>query len=540
MNRIIVYSGGFDSLCLLHDILEIQNEEDKVTLLYFNYGQKNLEQELRVVNNVANKFNVGLKVMAIPNFSWSDSSLVSGSDDKNNQYIPMRNVIFLSYALSYAETIKAQEIYFGFINPGEGEYYTDTSPEFVEWANSFALTQGISVVAPLIDYTKDELIDYIFDYKISKDDFFSCNVPIDGKPCGVCGDCVDVNDLYNEVLVKEPLNILIESGFDYKNPEVKEKLYSLDIPVTSAKLFINNSCNAKCKHCYMDHLSRKADIDVYKAIDTLVAEGVTYIDFFGKEPLVNREVFDYAHYIRNEYPEVTYAMITNGLNLEEYKDLVVEYFEDITISLEGFDPLSRPLPEGLQKTIKYLVSKGVSIQISLDLLKSNYYGIIPTIKKLNKLGVSSVYVKPIFKIGVTTDESIFVNATELGNLIIDLAELNQELDVEIIFEMKQPHLDMLREEFSELYQEVIEDIEYNRDYVFRGMTLELEFYCSRYQGGVTISPYGHVLGCGFEMSLPYESQAKMGHVNNLFESIKEGKRKHCYLKNNCKNSCYFS
>lgn len=536
MNRIVVYSGGFDSLCLLYDLMEDKQDEDTVSLLYFNYGQKNVKEELRVVNKVANKFNIELNVIELPKFNWSESSLVSGNNDVFNQYVPMRNVIFLSYALSLAESKGANEIYFAFINPGGEEYYTDTSPEFIQWANEFSLKQGISVVAPFIDDTKIQLVNYIGDYNISKDDFFSCNVPKeDGTPCNICGDCLQINELYNLNGYKQVINILSDYDFDFTCPEVKEHLYSLDIPITSAKLFINNSCNAKCEHCYLDHLSKKADLDVLECIDILASKGIDDIDFFGKEVLVDKNIFTYTEYLRNKYPHINYTMITNGLNLEKYKSEVIEYFKSVTISLEDFNPISRPLPNGLEETIKDLVSKGVDIQISLDLLKSNYTGVISTIKKLETLGVSSVYVKPIFKIG-RTDETLLINAEELTSMLNKLAELNSKLNLDIVFEMKQPHLLMLD---KETYKELTESIKENEEFIYRDMALDLEFFCNRYFGCVTISPYGHILGCGYESALPYETQSKMGHITNFDESVKDGKRKHCFQKNNCKNSCYF-
>lgn len=537
MKSIVVYSGGFDSYCLLNDLL-VENEPKDLHLVYFNYGQRNLEMELECVKRVSEKKGVEYSVIDLPKFTWAKSSCLG---EEGEEYVPVRNLIFGSFVISIAEALHANSVYFAFINPGEDvEYYCDTSPKFITWLNEFTIERGISVNAPLITYTKEQLVDYILDYDITREDFFSCNTPVDGKPCGKCADCTTIDYMFEEAKCCEPFKILSDSGFNFTDPEVKEKLYSLDVPVREAKLYINNVCNARCSHCYLSHLPEKSSLDICEVIDILAEYGITYIDFFGKETLVNDKVFSYIRYLKDNYPHIDYGMITNGININKYKEELVKYVPELSISLESFNPISRPLPKDLKGDISYLVNHGVEVSISLDLMTSNYNEILDIVRTLDSWGVATVYIKPIFEIGETKDKSIFVSPKQMRVLIEQLVRINRKLDCNIIFEMKQPHLIGLRDNEPTFYEELIEEIIDNGEYVYKDLRLDLEFYCRRYQEVIAISPHGNVLGCGYEMSLPKKSQERLGNVKNLAEVIKEGKKKHYYLKNNEKNTCYFA
>ena len=91
---IALNSGGFDSVVMLHRLVIDDNKD--VISLFFNYGQRNSAKERECARKVAN--NLGLEHIEIdlPPINWSASSLYDSTQDSTNQYIEMRNLIFIS------------------------------------------------------------------------------------------------------------------------------------------------------------------------------------------------------------------------------------------------------------------------------------------------------------------------------------------------------------------------------------------------------------------------------------------------------------
>lgn len=111
---LLLLSGGIDSATLL---AKLKSEGYQITALSFHYGQKH-SVELNYAKELANKYELKEHlILDIPNESFSGSALVNKTinptkfnDYKNlpteevNSYVPFRNIIFLSFALSIAES----------------------------------------------------------------------------------------------------------------------------------------------------------------------------------------------------------------------------------------------------------------------------------------------------------------------------------------------------------------------------------------------------------------------------------------------------
>lgn len=199
MSRAVVLnSGGFDSIVLINYLHTILGEEN-LHSLHFLYGANNEKQQLRCVNKVCEKLGIVNKVIKLPPIDWTASNFFTDSDyEVKSQYLEYRNLIFLSYALSYAEAIKADKIYLAFLN---NSHYPDTSPAFLQALNSFCQPEsGISIDAPFIFDSKFRL-GHIANYLgITSEDYFSCDKPTpEGKPCGECLDCETLKDVEETV-----------------------------------------------------------------------------------------------------------------------------------------------------------------------------------------------------------------------------------------------------------------------------------------------------------------------------------------------------
>ena len=191
---VVLNSGGFDSVVLLHYLKRIQGEND-LHSLHFLYGAKNEKQQLSRVDKVCKDLNIPNKVISLPKIDWSSHQFFEDNDHSyENNYLEYRNLIFLSYALSYAEAIKADKVYIALLNHN---IYPDTTIDFLRGINSFSEINGISVDAPFIFDNKTRLGHIASYLGLNSSDYFSCDYPKEGNPCGVCPDCVALEEIRN-------------------------------------------------------------------------------------------------------------------------------------------------------------------------------------------------------------------------------------------------------------------------------------------------------------------------------------------------------
>ena len=199
MSKIVVLnSGGFDSVVLMEYLHFIQ-EENEIYSLHFLYGANNEKQQLECVNKVCEKVGAVNKVIQLPPIDWTQSKFFNdGEYTASSQYLEYRNLIFLSYALSYAEAIGANKIYVAFLNHND---YPDTTIEFLQGLNSFCEpASGIVIDAPFIFDNKLRLGHIAKYLGIKENEYFSCDYPHnDGTPCGVCSDCKALKEIFNKI-----------------------------------------------------------------------------------------------------------------------------------------------------------------------------------------------------------------------------------------------------------------------------------------------------------------------------------------------------
>ena len=206
MRKVLVLaSGGLDSTVV---VALYKNLGYDVHLLYLPYGNINEKAETERLLKIREKFGIPAENTLVVklNLNYSNSSCIH--KDGTNPYVEMRNLIFLSYAISVAEAKGIDLVAVGFISVPAG--YPDTTEQFIHDINNLALNaSGIGVVAPL------HHLDKIGVYKLGKKlgvnllDTFSCNVSND-KPCGECYDCLDIKNIIKKVGVPDQDNPFIQ------------------------------------------------------------------------------------------------------------------------------------------------------------------------------------------------------------------------------------------------------------------------------------------------------------------------------------------
>jgi 7-cyano-7-deazaguanine synthase len=129
-------------------------------------------------------------------------------------YVPARNTVFLSFALAWAETLVAQDIYIG-VNALDYSGYPDCRPEYIEAYEKMANlatragvegTQRLEIHTPLIKLTKAEIIRRGLALGVDFALTSSCYDPAPtGAPCGACDSCLLRAKGFAESGVPDPL-----------------------------------------------------------------------------------------------------------------------------------------------------------------------------------------------------------------------------------------------------------------------------------------------------------------------------------------------
>lgn len=199
---VILLSGGLDSATTL---FYAQKKGYKIFCLIFDYGQRHRKEILQAVK-LARAMKSEYKIVKI-RLPWGGSALIDKkiSLPKNRQnipkeipvtYVPARNIIFLSFAASYAETVGASTIFIG-ANAVDYSGYPDCRPEFYQ-AFQLAMKCGlktgvtgkpIKIQTPLIRKSKADIIRLGRRLKVPYELTWSCYSG-GKKPCGVCDSCL--------------------------------------------------------------------------------------------------------------------------------------------------------------------------------------------------------------------------------------------------------------------------------------------------------------------------------------------------------------
>ena len=204
---IILLSGGVDS----STTLAIAREEGYETYaLSFRYGQRH-DREILAAQNVAEYFGVKKHiVLDIDLKSFGGSALTDDIPVPKNRgalemsdhipvtYVPARNTIFLSFALAWAEVLKAHDIFIG-VNALDYSGYPDCRPEYIETYEkmaNLATKAGVEGTAfkihtPLINMTKAEIIQTGLGLGVDYSLTTTCYDPSSvGAACGECDACI--------------------------------------------------------------------------------------------------------------------------------------------------------------------------------------------------------------------------------------------------------------------------------------------------------------------------------------------------------------
>lgn len=216
---VVLLSGGLDSAVTLYYAL---NKGFICHGLIFDYGQRHrreIDSAKRLVLSAGLRYRL-LKI----DLPWKGSSLLDHSmslrkkppvcfsgQDIPATYVPARNLIFLSFAISFAEAEDCQAIFIG-AHSQDYSGYPDCRPEFylalqkVVEVGTKAAVEGkkIKILTPLLHMDKAKIIKLGLRLKVPFEYTWSC---YQGKsmPCGRCDSCFYRAKGFEEVGLEDPL-----------------------------------------------------------------------------------------------------------------------------------------------------------------------------------------------------------------------------------------------------------------------------------------------------------------------------------------------
>ena len=215
---IVLVSGGMDS-CVT---AAIANENYRLALLPVNYSQRTESRELQAFRNIALFYKIPEDRILISNIDYlskiGGSSLTDMRMDVQDaqlyskeiptSYVPFRNTLFLTIAVSWGEVIGAKKIFIGAVeqdSPG----YPDCRPSYYKTFNELIKvgtkpTTHIEVETPLIRKSKSEIVKMGISLNAPFHLSWSCYKNTD-KACGMCHSCFLRLKAFKEAEVIDPI-----------------------------------------------------------------------------------------------------------------------------------------------------------------------------------------------------------------------------------------------------------------------------------------------------------------------------------------------
>jgi len=199
MTVISLVSGGIDSLVMAKIIEE---EGEKQIPLFIDYGQLAKEREWEACKKT-------LKICNLPepikvDLNGYGKLMPTGITDTaqdiiKNAFLPGRNLLFLVVGSSYAHFKGINKVAIGLLSE-ESHLFPDQTEKFIVNANfaiNSALDDNITIVTPLITFSKKDVLKLAKHFKIPLYETYSCHSgqKIYCRKCISCKELLETNEI---------------------------------------------------------------------------------------------------------------------------------------------------------------------------------------------------------------------------------------------------------------------------------------------------------------------------------------------------------
>ena len=221
---VVVLSGGMDSTIAARLAVEKYGAHNVHALSFFYKQKQSIELDLAKAN--ASKLGLASHILVDISFLGDMVRGISANVEGGlamptikdilgvptpASYVPNRNMIMLSIATSYAETVDAQLVITGLQAQDEYSYF-DTTQRFVDAINA-VLSQmrqrKVQVFAPFISLNKSDEIKELLSWDGSVDllaGTITCYNPNEaGESCGACPSCAERIMAFMRAGIQDPI-----------------------------------------------------------------------------------------------------------------------------------------------------------------------------------------------------------------------------------------------------------------------------------------------------------------------------------------------
>ncbi len=193
MAVVSLVSGGIDSLTMSKIIVE-QGEE--ILPIFIDYGQLAKDKEWAACQLVFKES--GLSAPIRIDLSGYGKLMPTGITDpkkeiRDQAFLPGRNLLFLVVGSSYAHFKGARGVAIGLLTE-KSHIFPDQTGRFVVNTNiavNEALDDDITILTPLINFSKSQVIELAKHYKLPIEKTYSCHSGNDTY-CGKCISCLEL------------------------------------------------------------------------------------------------------------------------------------------------------------------------------------------------------------------------------------------------------------------------------------------------------------------------------------------------------------
>ena len=216
---VVLLSGGLDS-CTCMAVAKSKGYD--VYPISFNYHQRHIiehkkKKKIAAFYGVKRHLIIETNMDAIGGSALTDKKIEVPEGDTHrtdvpDTYVPARNLIFLSYAVGYAEVLGASHVYIG-VNSVDYSGYPDCRPEFIQrfqelsdYATTATAVKGkhITIETPLQNLSKAEIVKLGVKLGAPYEFTHSCYKGGE-KACGVCDSCKLRLEGFREAGVEDPI-----------------------------------------------------------------------------------------------------------------------------------------------------------------------------------------------------------------------------------------------------------------------------------------------------------------------------------------------
>ncbi len=192
-DSIAVVSGGMDSVTMLH--YAVKRLKFSPTVLLFDYHQRPVK-ELESARWQSEQLGLEHVTVELPIREYEEGDI--------NNYVPSRNIVFLSIAASLAEERGLANVFCGF---QEDDRVWDCVQAFLDKMNTVMELNDrfkLRFSAPLVTYSKTRTVRLGLELGINYAQTWSC-FSGEERPCGKCKTCKDRIQAFVDAGSTDPL-----------------------------------------------------------------------------------------------------------------------------------------------------------------------------------------------------------------------------------------------------------------------------------------------------------------------------------------------